>query len=219
MISITKKLVVLLILLAGITAASGCNVLGPIYFFAVGPPEFDREYKLEKDKTTVIFVDDPRSEIPRRAIRLAMIQSAESDLLDRGLVNDLVSGQSALRVSQQDESAGQMSVAEIGRELDSDIVIWASVDQFIRADMSRNQEPKIVYRVRVVDAANNEVLWPTDPQGRKLEVTLNSRIGSVASDTGASTTAELQLGKNAGLAIVQLFYEHLVTEHIAERGN
>ncbi|GAB5495302.1 MAG: hypothetical protein Phyf2KO_03820 [Phycisphaerales bacterium] len=218
MISNTRKVILVLALLTGLAASHGCNILGPIYFFAVGPPEFDPEYKLEQEKTTVVFVDDPRSEIPRRAIRMAMIQAAESDLLERGLVDDLVSGQSALRVSQQDGTAGQMSVAEIGREVDCDIVIWATVDQFVRADMSRNQEPKVVYRVRVVDAENNQILWPTDPQGRKVEVTLNSRIGSVASDTGASTTAELQLGKNAGLALVQLFYEHLVTEHVAERG-
>lgn len=218
MISVTKKLCMLALFGACLVAMPGCNILGPIYYFAVGPPKFEAQYKLPKDKTAVIFVDDPRSEIPRRAIRLAMIESAESDLLDKGLVGDLVSGQSALRVSQMDHSSGQMSVAEIGREVDSEVVIWATVDQFIRADMARNQEPRIVYRVRVVDATNNEVLWPPEPQGHRLEVTLSSRIGSVASDTGASTTAELQLGKNAGLALSQIFYEHLVTQHVAERG-
>lgn len=199
--------------------ATGCNILGPIYFFAVGPPEFDPEYKLEKDRTTVVFVDDPRSEIPRRAIRVAMIQSAEDDILRKSLVTDLVSGQSALRVSQSDQSAGQMSVAEIGRAVESDVVIWATVDSFTRADVTQNQEPRISFRVRVVDASDNKVLWPPDPAGRMLEVTLTPRIGSVANDSGARTTAELQLGKNAGLAIGQLFYEHLVSEHAAERGN
>jgi len=218
MILTTKHVLAVLLGLAMLMPVAGCNILGPIYIFAVGPPEYDPEFSLAKDKTTVIFVDDPRSEIPRRAIRIAMIQAAEKDILRKSLVKDLVSGQSALRVAQTDQSAGQMSVAEIGRAVESEVVIWATVDSFIRADIARNQEPRIVFRVRVVDASDNKVLWPPDPTGRRLEVTLTPRIGTVANDSGARTTAELQLGKNAGLAIGQLFYEHLVSVHAAEPG-
>jgi hypothetical protein len=98
-------------------------------------------------------------------------------------------------------------------------VIWATIDSFVRADTTKNQEPRIVFRVRVVDASDNKVLWPPDSTGRRLEVTLTPRIGTVANDSGARTTAELQLGKNAGQAVGQLFYEHLVSVHIAESGN
>lgn len=218
MTSTTKRVLVMMIGLAALLPCTGCNIIAPIYYFAVGPPEYDPEYKLDKDKTTVVFVDDPRSEIPRRAIRIAMIQSAEEDILRKSLVKDLVSGQSALRVAQTDKSAGQMSVAEIGRAVESDVVIWATIDSFVRADTTRNQEPRITFRVRLVDASNNEVLWPPDPAGRRLEVTLTPRIGTVANDSGAGMTAELQLGRNAGLALGQLFYEHLVTDHMAESG-
>ena len=218
MTSTTKRLAVLLFGLAALLPATGCNIIAPIYYFAVGPPKYEPEFKLDKDKTTVVFVDDPRSEIPRRAIRIAMIQAAEEDILRKSLVKDLVSGQSALRVAQTDQSAGQMSVAEIGRAVESDVVIWVTVDSFIRADTTRNQEPRIVFRVRIVDASDNKVLWPPDPSGRKLEVTLTPRIGTVANDSGAQTTAELQLAKNAGLALGQMFYEHLVTVHAAEPG-
>jgi hypothetical protein len=219
MTSTTKRVFFALMGIALLLPTSGCNIVAPIFYFAVGPPEYDPEFSLSKDMTTVVFVDDPRSEIPRRAIRIAMIQAAEEDIMRKNLVEDLVSGQSALRVAQTDQSAGQMSVAEIGRAVDSDVVIWATIDSFVRADTTKNQEPRIVFRVRVVDASDNKVLWPSDPAGRRLEVTLTPRIGTVANDSGARTTAELQLGKNAGQAVGQLFYEHLVSVHISESGN
>jgi len=198
---------------------TGCNYLGPIIFFIEGPPKVEAEFKLPKERTAVVFIDDPRSEIPRRAIRVAMTEATEQDILRKSLVKDLVSGQSALRVAQADQSAGQMSVAEIGRSVESEIVIWATVDGFTRADVTRSQEPQVALRVRVVDATNNEVLWPSDSAGHRMVVTLTPRIGTVASDAGASTASEIKLANNAGKAIGQLFYQHLVSEHMAERGN
>ncbi|MCA9273253.1 MAG: hypothetical protein KDA31_09430 [Phycisphaerales bacterium] len=197
-------------------SSTGCNYLGPIIFFIEGPPKIEAEYKLPKERTAVVLVDDPRSQIPRRAIRVAMIEAAEQDILRKSLVKDLVSGQSALRVAQSDQSAGQMSVAEIGRAVEAEIVIWATVDSFTRADVARSQEPAVAFRVRVVDATNNEILWPGDSSGHPLVVTLTPRIGTVASDAGASTASELKLAQNAGQAIGQLFYQHLVREHLAE---
>lgn len=199
-------------------AAAGCNYIAPIIILVEGPPKYEAEFKLPKDRTAVVFVDDPRSQIPRRAIRVAMIEAAETDVLRKNLVKDLVSGQSALRVAQADQSAGQLSVAEVGRAVESEVVIWATVDSFTRADTSRNQEPSVTFRVRVVDATDNKILWPEDTAGRRLVVTLTPRIGAVASDAGASTAAELQIGKNAGLALAQLFYEHPQTDHAAEAG-
>ncbi len=208
-----------LALACGCLSGTGCNYLGPIIFFIEGPPKIDAEFKLPKERTAVVFVDDPRSEIPRRAIRVAMTEAAEQDILKKGLVKDLVSGQSALRVAQADQSAGQLSVAEIGRSVESEVVIWATIDGFTRADVSRSQEPEVAFRVRVVDATNNEILWPEDSAGFRLVVTLTPRIGTVASDAGASTASELKLAQNAGKAIGQLFYEHLVSAHMAERRN
>lgn len=214
----TKQILGTVLLFCCLLTLSGCNIIAPIFYFASGPPEVDQQFELPKESTAVIFVDDPNSVIPRRAIRVAMIQSAEEDFLRKGLVADLVSGQSALRVAQADDSEGQMSVAEIGKAVESDIVVWAIVDRFDRADIPRHQEPRIVFRVRVVDAANNKILWPPEPQGERVEVTLTPRIGTVANESGAQTTAELELGRNAGLALSQLFYEHLVSAHAAERG-
>ena len=197
-------------------ASAGCNYLGPVIFFIEGPPKVEAEFKLPKERTAVVLIDDPRSQIPRRAIRVAMIEAAEKDILRKSLVKDLVSGQSALRVAQSDQTAGQMCVAEIGRAVESEVVIWATVDSFTRADVTRSQEPEVAFRVRVVDATNNEILWPGDSAGHRLVVTLTPRIGTVASDAGASTASELKLAQNAGQAIGQLFYQHLVREHMAE---
>jgi len=203
-------------LLLGVAPLSGCNILGPVFFFVAGPPKYEAEFVLPKDKSTVIFVDDPRSQIPRRALRVTMIETAEKQFLDKGLVQDLIGGQSALHVAQSDRTGGQMSVAEIGRAVGADLVVWVTVDSFVRADVNTNNEPTITFRVRVVDAADNQILWPDSPEGRNMSVRLTSRIGSVANESGARSTLELKLARNAGVAISQLFYKHLTTVHAAE---
>ena len=209
-------LMLLMVVLMSCAAMSGCNIVGPIFFFVAGPPKYDAEFVLPKDRATVIFIDDPRSQIPRRALRVTMVEAAEKQFLEKGLVEDLVGGQSALHVAQSDRSGGQLSVAEIGRAVDAEVVVWVTVDSFVRADVSTNNEPSISFRVRVVDAADNQVLWPSSPEGRSMTVRLSSRIGSVANDAGAQSTMELKMAKNAGLALSQLFYKHLTTAHAAE---
>ena len=71
-------------------SSTGCNYLGPIIFFIEGPPKIEAEYKLPKERTAVVLVDDPRSQIPRRAIRVAMIEPLTDDPDVKAGLRDLV---------------------------------------------------------------------------------------------------------------------------------
>ena len=40
-------------------ASAGCNYLGPVIFFIEGPPKVEAEFKLPKERTAVVLIDDP----------------------------------------------------------------------------------------------------------------------------------------------------------------
>ncbi|MEL6497828.1 MAG: hypothetical protein AAF937_13190 [Planctomycetota bacterium] len=196
----------------------GCNILAPLFFIVSGPETFEAEHKLDEQRPTVVFVDDPRSQIPRRALRLEILNAVQDAILRKGLVDDLIEGQAAIRVADSDTSAGQMSVTEVGRALEADVVVWITIDRFIRPSPTGDTQASVTLRVRAVDAESNTLDYPTAPAGRSVTVTDTIRRGTVANAAGARTAAEIDIAKKAGLAAAQLFYEHAVTVHAEDRG-
>lgn len=197
---------------------AGCNIIGPIVILIAGPETIETEFKLDRKRPAVVFIDDPRSQIPRRALRLELLGSIEEVILKRDLVNELIDGQAALRVADSDSTGGQMSVTELGREIGAEIVIWVTVDSFARANMAGGSEPSVSLRVRVVDATENQFLFPNDPAGRIIRVSEAVRRGAVASAAGAQSSADIAIAKKAGGAVAQLLYEYAVMNRIADRG-
>ncbi|MEM8757580.1 MAG: hypothetical protein AAGF47_07340 [Planctomycetota bacterium] len=127
-----------------------------------------------------------------------------------------------MRLADADEADTGLSVTEIGRRMEAGVVVWVTIDSFARIDTSRNVEPSVGMRVRVVDADANEILFPDPasavPSGYPVVVRESVRQGTVANSGGAQASAELQIADKAGRAVAQLFYTHPVTQRIADRG-
>ncbi|MEM1071852.1 MAG: hypothetical protein AAGB48_10760 [Planctomycetota bacterium] len=216
------RLAALAALLTACAGTAGCNLVAPVFFIVAGPDKIEAAYKLDDDRSVVVFVEDPRSSMPRRALRVALLEAAESELLKNDLAETVVSGQAAMRTADNDPTAGDMTITELGRSVGADIVVWVTIDEFVRADMTRSVEPAVSMRVRVIDAANNAFLFPTAgpaaASGQAVVVRDAARQGTVSSASVAQSAAELAIAAKAGTAVVQLFYTHPVTEHAAERG-
>lgn len=209
------------VLAAGVLALAplaGCNIAAPLFFIVAGPATFEAEHKLDRKRPTVVFVDDPRSQIPRRALRIEILNAVQDEILKKDLVDDLIDGQAAIRVADADSSAGQMSVTEVGRSAEAEVVVWVTVDRFVRPATTGDAQPSVSLRVRVVDALANSYEFPASPTGRAVVVSDTIRRGSVANAAGARSAAEIEIARKAGRAAAQLFYEHPVTEHAADRG-
>ncbi|MEO0629300.1 MAG: hypothetical protein AAFY46_01050 [Planctomycetota bacterium] len=213
----SRALAVASILVAGASLA-GCNIVAPLFFLVAGPETFEAEHKLDDKRPTVVFIDDPRSQIPRRALRIEILEAVQDEILRKGLVDDLIDGQAAIRVADADSSAGQMSVTEVGRAIDAEVVVWVTVDRFVRPVATGDTQPSVSLRVRVVDAVANSLDYPGAQTGRVVVATDQVRRGAVANAAGARSAAEIEIAKKAGRAAAQLFYEHPVTEHVADRG-
>ncbi len=216
--NLRTKPAVAAVLACSALALGGCNIVAPLFFIVAGPETFEAEHKLDEERTTVVFVDDPRSQLPRRALRLGLLEAVQDEMLRKNLVDDLLDGQAAIRVADADSSGGQMSVTELGRSIDADVVVWVTVDQFVRPTPTGDVQPSASLRVRVVDTEANTLLYPESPTGRAVRVSDTIRRGAVANAAGARSAAEIAVANKAGIAAAQLFYEHEITQHVADRG-
>jgi hypothetical protein len=187
---------------------AGCNIVGPAYLLIHGPPKTPAAYTLDKERTAVVFVDDRANRMPRRALRTAMAAEAERVILGQKLVKDMITGQSAIQAAEADPEGQPVSIAEIGRSIGAQQVIYATIDTFTLSPDGQTFAPSMVVRVKVLDAADGKRLWPEDRRGATLPVQIPPKQGTAAASSIELTRAENELATAAGLALARLFFKH-----------
>jgi hypothetical protein len=187
---------------------TGCNIVGPAYYFIHGPEKTKKLYALDKEKSTVVFIDDRENRVPRRTLRLSMAQQTENTLLKQKVLKDMVSANSALTAAGGDRHAKPIPVAEIGKAVQADIVIFAAVDLFTLTPDGNTYAPEARLRVKVISAADDKRLWPDDPAGYPLRVRLRPEAKDLPTSVSARYAAEDELAKRAGLELAWLFFNH-----------
>jgi hypothetical protein len=200
----------LLLLVPAFAAAvtAGCNIVGPAFYFIHGPEKTKKIYKLDKERTAVIFIDDRANRIPRRATRVAMGEEAEGMLLKDRAVKDLVSTQSALVAAGKDAGGQPVSIAEVGRAVQAEIVIYATIDDFHLTADGQSFNPGASFRVKVVDAVKDVRLWPDKADGYPVVVRTTPRTTDPPSSTAARFAAEDELARQCGRELAWLFVTH-----------
>ncbi|MEL7472096.1 MAG: hypothetical protein AAGK04_02175 [Planctomycetota bacterium] len=204
----------LIIALASIAVAglASCNIVGPAAYFIHGPGNVDAEHKLDPNRSTVLFIDDRGSRIPRRQLRFTIAEEAERNLLDKRRVVDLIDSQAAFAVASNDRHTKPLSIAEIGQAVEAEVVIYATVDTFEVAPTGQELQPIANLRVKVIDAATGERVWPEDRAGYQLPVVMPQQPGAfMASDAGALAKAQRELAVWTGRSLAELFYDVEVT--------
>ena len=190
------------------TLGGGCNLVGPVAYLIHGPEKVKRVCALDKDKSTVVFIDDRANNVPRRVLRVMMGEEAEKTLMSNRVVKDVISTQSALTVAGSDKSGKALSIAEVGEAVKAQVVVYATVDSFTLSPDGNTFAPTAVMRVRVVDVVTDARVWPEDPNGYPLVSQLPARARAIPGTTSARYQAEDELAKYAGMELAQLFYKH-----------
>jgi hypothetical protein len=197
-----------LLVLLGAVVPAGCNIIGPAAYFIHGPAKTKKLHELDKKKTTVIFIDDRQNRIPRRALRLAIAERAQELLLEKKVVQDMISASSALAATGNDRHAAPQPIAEIGRAIQADVVIFATVDTFSLTPDGQTFAPHAVLRVKVISVADDKRLWPEDPAGHPLRVRALAAAKDLPSSVAARYQAEDELAKQIGVELAWLFFDH-----------
>jgi hypothetical protein len=165
-------------------------------------------YELDKSRTAVVFVDDRASNLPRRSLRTLLAAEVERMLLAKGVVKDMVSGQSALAAAAADKGGQLMSIADIGRSVGAEQVVYVAVDSFSLSADGQVFEPRMTMRVKVIDATNDKRLWPEDRAGQVVLARVTAKQGTLPSTTTERARAEDELARAAGEYIARLFFKH-----------
>lgn len=192
----------------GVAFAGGCNIVAPFYLLIHGPEKVQAQYDLPRDRPTVIFIDDRGSHLPRRALRLKIGQDAEKVLLSSGKLKDVISTQSAMGAASQDRAGEPLPIAEIGRAVGAEVVIYATVDQFTLSPDGGAFAPVAQLRVKVLDAAADQRLWPAEPTGYVLSVRPSARQGPLPTGLADQFKAQDELAALVGEALARTFIRH-----------
>ncbi|MBX3377382.1 MAG: hypothetical protein KF678_10320 [Phycisphaeraceae bacterium] len=207
-----RNAAIAVLLAATCLVCSGCNIVGPAFYMIRGPDKVKKVHTLDKNRTTVVVIDDRANRVPRRALRVLMGDVAERTMLKEKVVKDMVSSQSALAAAASDRDGKPLSVAEIGEAVQAQVVVYATVDSFSISPDGTTLSPTVVMRVRVVDVAKDERIWPEDPAGHRVVTRMAARVQTMPTSTTGRYQVEDDLAKRAGLELAQLFFDHAANQ-------
>ncbi len=208
----------LLTICVGATAAlvPGCNVIAPIHYAVHGPGKVEPVHTLDPEKSVVVFIDDPSSKIAQRRLRYETADVASRTLLEKEVVADVIDSRTILSAASKERHGDRMSISELGKAVGADVVVYAVVTNFSVAAEQGTVLPTVAMRVKIIDVAQAQRVWPATDSGYLLEVRLPQRPSAAGQDSG-TLAAEQHLAGRAGVALAQLFYRHEITES-ASRG-
>jgi len=194
------------------TLVSGCNLFAAASLIVQGQGEVEGVYELDPKAKTVILIDDPASEVPRTRLRIAIAQTAQQLLLDKEIVKEgfMLDTTGATSLASRSSYSEKLSVSEIGERVGADIVIDVVVTDFTVTAASRGADtrPTAALRMRVVDVAEQRVIWPPDnPRGYSFNVGVQITSDLRPTDRRSMEEAEMALAQRAGVALAQLFYD------------
>ncbi len=194
------------ILACAAALAAGCNILGPILFIAHGPPRVPALYQLDPERPTVILVDDPDNRIGSRQFRLEMAAAVEERLLAKKTVRTVIESEQLMRILARERAEDRMAIAEIGRAVGADVVIWIGVQNFELVLDAENVAPRAHLRVKVLDAVAEERLWPEEASHHDLVVSMPRRAAAAPRTSSERRHIMSELAQYAGKAAAELFY-------------
>lgn len=201
------------LLTTALVAAPGCNVVGPVFYAVHGPDKVQPVYTLDASRSTLILVDDPASTVGERSLRAEIADTATNILLQKEVTTNMIDPRPALVLATKQTDGKPMSITEIGRAVDADVVVYVLLTEFTTSADGTSLMPSCSMRVKALDARTGQRLFPPDdPKGMPLILRPEYRAGDLQGDASAAANAERDLAQKAGLAIAQLFYKHEITE-------
>jgi hypothetical protein len=200
---------VLLVLALTLATLAACNVVGPAALLIEGPPKIDAVYKLDPKRPTVVFVDDRNNVLKRVALRQAIAQAAQQELLDQGTLKQVIDCKAAYQVTARDKSNSVLSIVEVGKAVQAEIVIYVTVDSFGLSPDGSSYAPAASMRVKVLDVTKDDPrLWPKEREGHAFMASYRQMASKMPETLSEVAQAEDLLAKQCGRAIQQLFDSH-----------
>lgn len=174
-----------------------------------GPPKVSAAYTLPAGKSLVVFVDDRANRAPRRSLRDVVAREAESTLISKKVVaaDRVFPSAAATRASLGETYNQPLSIAEIGRRVGADLVLYVEMTGFSISQDGVTLSQSAGAQVKIIDAATGERLFPAEQSGYPANVRLPGG-GSAPTEMAQRARHEQALATALGAQIARLFFSH-----------
>lgn len=188
---------------------AGCNVATTAAYIIQGPPKIPAQTSLDSERATVVFIDDRSSLVPRRSLRVVMGQFAEEDMIAQKVIDadKMIASQSVLRAAMNEDADEPMSVADLGRAVSAEVVVYVSIEAWTLTKDGGTYAPLVAARVKIIDAQERQRIWPAGREGFALLVEPAASATSIPATSSERHAAHTDLAERVGRSIAKLFYE------------
>jgi hypothetical protein len=213
----TRLVTFALVAIISLAPAAGCGPsLGAwLYTLKLYPTQtIAAQYTIPKGNL-LILVDDDRDLIQPKTARDSLIDELAKLFKEHEVADRVTTNEELSKLRQQEPKFEKRGAREIGQLANADTVLWLNTINFsLNNDLEMTVTPgKFAVMVKVVNAkaekADEVRLWPTDRDGRLVEVTMSSH-----DIRQCKSLKEAHEKMAAALAdeVAKLFYEQKIKE-------
>lgn len=188
---------------------AGCNVIGTAAVVLKGPPTTDAVHSLEKDRPTLFFVDDRGSRLPRRNLRMTIATAAGNALLEKKALTQVIEPRAGLEAAAGEQPGSPMDLVTLAKNARAEVMVYASVKEFVISGDGQSIQPMARLRVKVVDTAGDKGrVWPETAEGFDLVVSPPPTAGQPPRTAAEMMKVQEGVAEEIGRAIARLFHEY-----------
>lgn len=208
------------LMLAAVAAAlpiGGCHIASVLMDAFRPPQKVHAVYEPPEDKVFCVLVDDVQKPLADQAIKRYLTGKINEKLLARKVAADAVPYDDLLGYATAHPNYNRMSLLEIGRAMDADIVMQVVVKEFTLRDTDTEMlwRGHLVTQVRLFDIHEMRRIFPTETE---LYDVAAVTLPTVAEDSPSyGTTVAEKLAEKMSERIVDLFDDHYVDPAEAEK--
>ncbi|MBI5724697.1 MAG: tyrosine-protein phosphatase [Planctomycetes bacterium] len=122
----------------------------------------DAQYKIERGKKILVFVDDPKNVVPYERLKKRLVASLNKELTGNNVAASTVPHERLTNLMLSTPNFNDLSVSEVGQKLGADIIIYVKLENFSLKDEPATTvwNARLATSVKVVDSRGKR-LWPT----------------------------------------------------------
>ncbi len=185
----------------------GCVAVGWVADVAI-PKTVEAEFK-PKDQITAVLVDDFGDRLPNLRVMGEIAAHVGAELKDQQVITQFIDPRTMYDLKLNNKDFKKWSVKKIGESVGAKQVIVVMIEEFEMKVTEGVYKPRIKARVRMVDVATGNVLYPAkDSYGKLVQVEMDHTF---TAGTDVSKTAEQVMARRVGqrlaLASARLFYK------------
>jgi hypothetical protein len=200
-------LVAMLSILASIPLA-GCAAVG--WLAAQTPPDdIEAKFEMPAEKVILVLVDDPAHLVDYAPIKYDLTKRVNERLEELDLAKQTVSYSRLMRLVASTNDFNNMSIAEIGKKLSADLVLYVQIEEFQLKNETTSTiwQGKLGTAVRVVSVKEGR-LWPKDLIGGYPVKGVETPAQESGPFSQFGQKLSRQMADEMADNIVKLFYKH-----------